>query len=385
MSNNEVVKVINPYAAQAGGNRLPDGVNAGTVTIEVQRAIAEVQAKLMIAKSMPRDPVAAWEKVMKACSLPGMAEAAFYSYKRGGQEVTGPSIRLAEALASAWGNIDYGMRELSNKDGVTELEAYAWDLETNTLTTQRFTVHHKRDTKGGGYALTDQRDIYELGANMGARRMRARILAVLPADIVKAAEEKCRLTLAGGGGVPLSERVKTMLTKFAPFGVTQKHVETHLGKKLVDIMPDDIVSLIGIYNSIKDGNTTASEAFEQKTEQPQIKEPDQAKDGTDTAGATTGKTGGTIDDPQPKTPRSRKPADKPADKPTDKSTEKEEPKAPVNEPENTHKDDAGDPGTSDEPLIADPAAELGDMFGDGSDTPNTDPAQGDEGDDDAPF
>lgn len=122
-------QMINPYAIQAGGNRLPDGVNAGTVTIEVQRAIAEVQAKLMIAKSMPRDPVAAWEKVMKACSLPGMAEAAFYSYKRGGQEVTGPSIRLAEALASAWGNIDYGMRELSNKDGVTELEAYAWDLK----------------------------------------------------------------------------------------------------------------------------------------------------------------------------------------------------------------------------------------------------------------
>lgn len=379
--SNEVAKpgqMVNPYAVQAGGNRLPDGVNAGTVTIEVQRAIAEVQAKLMIAKSMPRDPVAAWEKVMKACSLPGMAEAAFYSYKRGVQEVTGPSIRLAEALASAWGNIDYGMRELSNKDGVTELEAYAWDLETNTLTTQRFTVHHKRDTKGGGYALTDQRDIYELGANMGARRMRARILAVLPADIVKAAEEKCRQTLSGGSGVPISERVKGMLTKFAPFGVAQKHIETRLGKKMVDIMPDDIVLLIGIYNSIKDGNISASEAFEQKSEHPQVQEPaatTQTTTTTTTTATDAPTTGAAIKEP-PKRTRA-KPADKPADKPV------EEPKDPgadaSGEGEDTAPDNAGDP------ILEDPVVELGDMFNDGAGSVDPEPGEGEGNDDDSPF
>lgn len=379
--SNEVAKpgqMVNPYAVQAGGNRLPDGVNAGTVTIEVQRAIAEVQAKLMIAKSMPRDPVAAWEKVMKACSLPGMAEAAFYSYKRGGQEVTGPSIRLAEALASAWGNIDYGMRELSNKDGVTELEAYAWDLETNTLTTQRFTVHHKRDTKAGGYALTDQRDIYELGANMGARRMRARILAVLPADIVKAAEEKCRQTLSGGSGVPISERVKGMLTKFAPFGVAQKHIETRLGKKMVDIMPDDIVLLIGIYNSIKDGNISASEAFEQKSEHPQVQEPaatTQTTTTTTTTATDAPTTGAAIKEP-PKRTRA-KPADKPADKPV------EEPKDPgadaSGEGEDTAPDNAGDP------ILEDPVVELGDMFNDGAGSVDPEPGEGEGNDDDSPF
>ena len=380
--SNEVAKpakMVNPYALQAGGTHLPEGVNAGTVTIEVQRAIAEVQAKLMIAKSMPRDPVAAWEKVMKACSLPGMAEAAFYSYKRGGQEVTGPSIRLAEALASAWGNIDYGMRELSNKDGVTELEAYAWDLETNTLTTQRFTVHHKRDTKGGGYALTDQRDIYELGANMGARRMRARILAVLPADIVKAAEERCRLTLQGGSGVPLSERVKTMLTKFAPFGITQKHVETHLGKKLIDIMPDDIVTLIGIYNSVKDGNVSAAEAFEAKTEQPVVKEPEQPK--APAADDTAGTTGAAIKDPAPT--RQRQTRAKPADKPVEPA----EPETPKNE-ENINIVDEQLNNTDpviENPVLEDPATELGDMFGSDQQTQDSDPDAETDDDDDAPF
>lgn len=381
--SNEVAKtnqMVNPYAVQQGG-RLPEGVNAGAVTIEVQRAIAEVQAKLMIAKSMPRDPVAAWEKVMKACSLPGMAEAAFYSYKRGGQEVTGPSIRLAEALASAWGNIDYGMRELSNKDGVTELEAYAWDLETNTLTTQRFTVQHRRDTKTSSYALTDQRDIYELGANMGARRMRARILAVLPADIVKAAEEKCRQTLAGGSGVPIGERVKKMLTAFATHGITQKHIETRLGKKLVDVLPDDIVLLTGIWNSIKDGNVTASEAFEAKTEQPQVKEPEQVKTTTTDDNAGAGAPAGGIKDPAPA--GGRKVRAKPAEKPAEETTPKEdEPPVELNDDSNSSNQD---PVSQETTPLADPAGELGDMFG-SDDTPNPDQDNdSDENDDDSPF
>jgi hypothetical protein len=383
--SNEVAKtgqMVNPYALQQGG-KLPDSVNAGTVTIEVQRAIAEVQAKLMIAKAMPRDPVAAWEKVMKACALPGMAEAAFYSYKRGGQEVTGPSIRLAEALASAWGNIDYGMRELSNKDGVTELEAYAWDLETNTLTTQRFTVQHKRDTKGGGYALTDQRDIYELGANMGARRMRARILAVLPADIVKAAEEKCRQTLAGGGGVPIEERVKKMLTAFGTHGISQKHIEARLGKKLADVLPDDLVLLIGIHNSIKDGNVTASEAFEAKTEQPLVKDPTPEKPTTTTTSpAATGEnTGGAIKDPAPA--RARQTRARPADKPADTT--------PLNV-ENANQDQLQDQGQlqnqdqsgAGDPPLENPAEDLGSLFG-GDDSQSSDPDQDAENDDDSPF
>ena len=59
------------------------------------------------------------------------------------------------------GNIDYGIIELEQKDGKSEMMAYAWDLETNTRVTKIFGVEHKRDTRNGSYALTDSRDIYE--------------------------------------------------------------------------------------------------------------------------------------------------------------------------------------------------------------------------------
>ena len=39
------------------------------------------------------------EKILNACTRATLAQGALYSYPRGGQEVTGPGIRLAEAMA----------------------------------------------------------------------------------------------------------------------------------------------------------------------------------------------------------------------------------------------------------------------------------------------
>lgn len=256
---------------------MPDHVNAGAVTIESERAIAEAQGKLAIAKRFPRDQVAAFQRAIEACRRPGMANSGLYNFGRGGSNVQGPSIRLAEELARCWGNIDYGLRELSNRDGISEMEAYAWDLETNTQSTQRFTVRHIRDRKDGGQDLTTQRDIYEITANMGARRMRARILAILPSDLVDSAEAECKKTLLGGGGESLKERVRSMVDSFARLGVTIKHLESYLGVSLEAALPEHVADLRTIYASIKDGETPASQFF--GATGPQVSDPNQAPDG----------------------------------------------------------------------------------------------------------
>src|SRR5690349_331414 len=74
-------------------------------SIAADKAVAEVQAMLTIAKRFPRDEARAYQKVQTACQRPMLAEAARYTYNRGGSEITGPSIRLAEAIAQLWGNI----------------------------------------------------------------------------------------------------------------------------------------------------------------------------------------------------------------------------------------------------------------------------------------
>jgi hypothetical protein len=248
--------LVNPFARS-----LSEHVNAGTVEIESSRAVAEAQGKLVIAKRFPRNEARAYSKIIDSCKRVGLAEEATYSFPRGGQTVSGPSIRLAEELARVWGNIDYGIRELSRRDGLSEMEAYAWDLETNTSSSQKFSVRHIRDTKGGGIELKDERDIYELTANQGARRLRARILSILPPDIVEAALSECRRTLAGGNDEPIADRARKMIKAFGKFGVTAAMIEARLAHSLDTILPDEIADLQGIFNSLKSGMSKAGDWF----------------------------------------------------------------------------------------------------------------------------
>lgn len=239
-----------------------DNINQGTVAIEASRAIAEAQGKLVIAKRFPRDEVQAYNRVAQACQRKGIAEKAFYSYNRGGGTVSGPTIRFAEELARCWGNIDYGIKELSQDEGKSEMQAYAWDLETNAQSVQNFTNPHIREVGGKAKVLTSQRDIYEINANMGARRLRSRILAILPTDLVDMAINECKKTLAGNNDEPLIDRVKKMVVAFGKIGVTQEQIEKRLGRKVDTMTIDDFTDYIGIYNAIKQGESKIAEWFE---------------------------------------------------------------------------------------------------------------------------
>ena len=239
-----------------------DNINQGTVAIEASRAIAEAQGKLVIAKRFPRDEVAAFAKAMEACQRPAMAEKAFYSFPRGGQKVEGPTIRFAEELARCWGNIDYGIKELSQDDGKSEMQAYAWDLETNAQSVQNFTNPHQREVGKKMQILTSQRDIYENNANMATRRLRSRILAILPSWFVEECIAECKRTIAGNNDTPLIDRVKKMVLQFAKLGVTQDQIEARLKRKVDTMTIDDFTDYIGIYNAIKNGESKVADWFE---------------------------------------------------------------------------------------------------------------------------
>ena len=273
---NEVVKAenrpIQEPNIQAPINIPVDTINQGTVAIEASRAIAEAQGKLIIAKRFPRNETQAYAKAIEACQRQEMASKAFYSYPRSGQTVKGPTIRFAEELARCWGNIDYGIKELSQDDGKSELQAYAWDLETNAQSVQNFTNPHQREVNGKMRTLTSQRDIYENNANMASRRMRARILAILPSWYVDACIKECEKTLAGQNDMPLSDRVKKMVVSFAKFGVSQKQLEMRLGKKVENMDADDFVEYTGIYNAIRNGESKVSEWFDAEPEATELTE-----------------------------------------------------------------------------------------------------------------
>lgn len=241
----------------------PARVGQGTA-VEQSRAVAEVQAAIVVAQQCPRDINAAIAEMRQSCRQPYLAEKAFFRFPRAGQTVSGPSVHLARELARCWGNVQYGLIELRRDDqyGESEMQAFAWDVEKNSRNSSTFIVPHKRDTKKDGpKALTDMRDIYENNANNGARRVREAIFAILPPWFVEEAKELCAQTLRDGGGKPLNIRVADAIKAFEGIGVVADRIETKLGRPSGRWTEHDVSQLQVIFRSIQQGEVTADDEF----------------------------------------------------------------------------------------------------------------------------
>lgn len=232
--------------------------------VAAEREIAEVQGAILMARRFPRDHRLATDRIIQACTRPGLADAAIYNYSRGGTEITGPSIRLAEAIAQAWGNITFGIRELAPvKNNESTMEAYAWDIETNVRPNRVFQVPHVRHTRSSSTRLTDPRDIYEQNTNLGARRMRACILSVIPGDVVEAAVQQCELTMLAKADTS-PEAVGKLVKAFEQFGVTKDQIETRIQRRIDTIHPAQIVQLRKVWSSLNDGMSVPGDWFQAK-------------------------------------------------------------------------------------------------------------------------
>lgn len=246
---------------------------------DASKKASEIQAAMVVAKKFPRDQNIAYRNILESCKRKSLAEVSTYQYPRGGATVKGPSIRMAEMLAQQWGNMEFGVREIERTDTESTVEAFAWDLETNVKRSMQFQVRHVRDTKQGPKKLTDERDIYEMIANQGARRLRACILNVIPGDITESALEACYKTLSGGTTEPLKDRVRKMITAFADHGITQAMITDRLGHDLDAITEAQLHELRGIFTSIKDGQSNREDWFDVKGKPSTKPEPE---DGDDT-------------------------------------------------------------------------------------------------------
>ena len=101
---------------QMGTQPIPQGGTA-MVQTEASRKVAEVQAAMVVAQQFPRNTIQACSRIMDSCKRVGLAASATYRYSKGGTAITGPSIRLAEVLAREWGNLQFGVDEIEQRDG----------------------------------------------------------------------------------------------------------------------------------------------------------------------------------------------------------------------------------------------------------------------------
>jgi hypothetical protein len=246
------INVRTPVAA-------PTQISQATA-IEQARAVAEVMAAVTVAQQCPRDMGRAWAEMRASCGRMALASRAFYAVPNRG---TGPSVHLARELARIWGNLDSGVRELRRDDDAheSEIQAYAWDQQTNVRTSRSFIHPHARMKGRDRQPLTDLTDIYLSNQNVGARAVRECLFAAMPADFVAEAQELCRATIEKGDGKPLDRRIADMVAAFGGIGVTAAQIETRLGRGKGQWTASDLADLLVVFSSIKRAETTADDEF----------------------------------------------------------------------------------------------------------------------------
>jgi hypothetical protein len=229
--------------------------------VEQSRAVAEVEAAIVVAMRHPRNVPAAIEAMRETCRRKELADRAFFRYSRGGSPVTGPTVHLARELARVWGNIQYGLSELRRDDeyGQSEMLAFAWDVQTNARCSSVIINPHRGYT--GGRELTELRDIYENNANVGSRRVREAIFAVLPAWFTEEAKDICAKTIADGGGVPLPQRIANAIEVFGNLGITIPQLEAKLGLPTARWTDQDVAQLRVIRQSLLRGEISKDDEF----------------------------------------------------------------------------------------------------------------------------
>ncbi len=244
--------VLNPYS-----NQLP--AQTRSAGIENDRAVAELQAAVLIAMKFPRNRAERVDIILEECKRQSVAESAFYTYSRGGTEISDSSIRLAEVVGRNWKNFDFGIVELSHQNGQSEVMSYAWDLETNVKQKKIFIVEHVRYANGRIKQLTDPRDIYEVVANAAARRLRNCIIGLIPKEVMDAAKQQCNLILAE---MVNPQTIEKMINGFKKLGVSIEQIEKRIQRNIKSITPTQVVSLRKIYKSIKDDISKVDEWFQ---------------------------------------------------------------------------------------------------------------------------
>lgn len=323
-------QVRNPYALAEASR--PDGPGTSLAQADSHRAMIEVMTQYEVAKRFPRDMILASDRIIKECSRPTLAGLAVYEYPRGKETITGPTIRLLECIARALGNINFGWVEVDRSKSASTIRAFAIDMESNMRSEKTFTVRHWRDLKGGkGYALTDERDIYELQANQASRRVRSCIEALVPRDVIDMALDQVEIT--NQNSIDLSpEGIAKLLKAFAAYGVNQAMIEALFeGMKIEALRAPQIMSLRKKYASLKEGIARVADFFDtslaDSPEQPDPKGTDEPSQ-PDLAKAVEEKKSETAKAAEtPKAAESGKEEKAPAD--TKASAKQEPPKLPI--------------------------------------------------------
>lgn len=221
---------------------------------------AQIDMQIATAKQYPRKVERVRNNLLTMATLDeDTASACFYTLPRGGKQIEGPSVRLAEMALAAYGNVKAGTRILSVHTGENPhavVQAAVIDLENNVAYTvekrRRITAKKGRD---GVRKPVDDDDI-QLAVNAGsAIAFRDAVLKVVPRALITPVLNECKRVAVGDVKSLAAKRAK-VVQRLNQMGVTNDRIFAAVEvTRIEDIDADKLATLIGAGQSIRDGAT----------------------------------------------------------------------------------------------------------------------------------
>lgn len=223
---------------------------------------ATIDMQISTAKAYPRNVKKAIDNSIILVTMDvETASTCSYSLPRGGKTVTGASVHLAKILAQNWGNLRIEAKVIAIDNKHVTSQAVAFDLENNLA----IKVEVKRSiTDRNGKRFND--DMITVTGNAGnSIALRNAVLSVIPKAIVDKVFNEAKKTITGdiSDKTKLMAKRKQVMDGFRDtYGVIEAEVLKVIGKASVEhIDSDNLVTLIGLAQAIKDGDTTIDDAF----------------------------------------------------------------------------------------------------------------------------
>ncbi len=192
-----------------------------------------------------------------------VAEGCIYSLPREDRKtgetnwIQGPSVRLAEMVANAWGNCRVGARIVESSGDYVVAQGVFHDLERNV----QISVENRRSIINR-YGRRFSEDMVNMTANAtSAVALRNAVMRGVPRAFWESAYQAAHRVVAGDAETLGTRRLK-MLDRFAKIGVTLEKILARMGLRgIEDITLDTMVTLRTLFTAIRDGDTTVDQAF----------------------------------------------------------------------------------------------------------------------------
>jgi hypothetical protein len=218
----------------------------------------EIDTQIATAKNYPRSVTKSLKEASElATQNQDTAESCIYCIMKGGQPLKGPSVRLAEIMASSWGNLHVASRIVSNDGSFITAEAVAWDLEKNVKIASE--VKRSILTRAGKTYSIDMQTV--TGNAAMSLALRNAIFKVIPKTFVDIVYNSASKAAVGDLNSLADRRIKA-ISFFEKAGIPRDRILKSLKKSSVeDIGVDDLETMLGIHSAIKDGTLQVENAF----------------------------------------------------------------------------------------------------------------------------